>query len=131
MKTIETPYYLPPKLVTHTQKALVHCYRGLEHETVTGKLFSFPDYPGVNFFVFRDDRKVWKVRESSTGIKAGTEYGEKTQAGAIRKQWEALELMRNSKNGAGRHSHILEQFAKCIKAHFDRLNAQDNASKAA
>ena len=130
MKTLETSYYLPPKTFKHTQKALVYCYHGKEQETIAGRLFTFPDYPGVNFFVFRDNRKIWKVRESFTGIKAGTEYGEKTQAGAIRKQWDAIEAMRNSKNGAGRHSYVLELFARCIQDHFARINLQ-NDSKAA
>ena len=135
MKTVETPlaYYIPPKTVKHSQEVLTNCYHQHTRAVMPGKLFSFPDYPGVSFFVFRDTsgNKLWKVRESSTGIKAGTGYGQDTQAAAIREQWDLMEAMRQSKNGAGRHSYVLDSFRVCIAAHFDRLNQQNNASKAA
>lgn len=88
---------------------------------VDGFAFTFPDYPQIPLFVFKHPRiGNYHVREMRTGLKAGTEYGEKTRAGAIEKQRECFERMRNAPNGKGRHSYVVDLVEKCVAVELEK-----------
>ena len=78
----------------------------------SGYRFSFPQYPGVEWFVYRGPR-LWHVIEYSTGMAAG-QVSAKCRSSAIAGQWDTLENMRTAKNNAGGHQSVIAYVKECI-----------------
>lgn len=79
-----------------------------------GHLLSFEEYPTIKLFVAKNpDTKLYSVYEPRTGLKCGGGY-EKTRKIAIEKQLAVFENMRNSKNGQGQHSFVVDTLEKCV-----------------
>ena len=89
-----------------------------------GFTFELADYPGISLFVYKNDRiNTYFIVEASSGLKCGTECSEKTRSGAIQKQWEAFESMRNSPNGQGDPGHVKRMVDKCLKRLHEKATA--------
>lgn len=78
----------------------------------TGFRFSFPQYPGVEWFVYNDGR-FWRAAEYKTGMAAGVGV-QNTRTAAIAAQWDILENMRTAKNHGGSPQSVIAFVQKCI-----------------
>lgn len=100
------------KFIKHRQKVSLW---NKEFE-VDGHLFFLDEYPTIQLFVAKNpNSKLYVVCEPQTGLKCGGCH-EKTRALAVTKQLEVFENMRNSENGQGKHSFVIEMIEGCVKS---------------
>lgn len=108
MARIGQPSMQKPKLTAAT----VNVMEGSSARLADGYRFTFPQYPGVEWFVYRG-RVAWRVAEYSSGMLAGGATGSNRSA-AILAQWDVLENMRMAKNHGGSSASVIEYIKKCV-----------------
>lgn len=108
MARIGQPPMQKPKLTAATVNAM----EGGSMRSADGYRFTFPQYPGVEWFVYRG-RVAWRVVEYSTGLAAGSAT-ESNRSAAILTQWDVLENMRMAKNHGGSAASAIEYIKKCV-----------------
>jgi hypothetical protein len=101
------------KFTKHKQKVDLGALWGGFTE-IDGHLFFLPEYPTIQLFVAQNPKnKLYSIYEPRTGLKCGGGF-EKTRVAIAEKQLEVFENMRNSKNGQGQHSYVVDMVEKCV-----------------
>lgn len=110
MARIGQPPMQKPKLTAAT----VNVMESSSMRSADGYRFAFPQYPGVEWFVYRG-RVNWRVAEYSSGMLAGSAT-ESNRSAAILTQWDILENMRMAKNRGGSATSVIEYVKKCVSS---------------